>query len=371
MLTGGLVYAVWPAVVVTEQTIMLEPVLALALLLALLCLRRRSPSVSLAAGLILGVAATVKVWAVIDIAILIAVVAATAGARAVRWFCAGAATAVVIVCAPFFFRAPTSMWDMVVTTQLSRPSGRVSTSDRLSISSPLLHVVDVPVSVLAALCLTLIVLAIAPLVISLRHRRPPSMWSEAVWWGIVVLVHAAVLATSAVFFYHYVAWVAAPICLLLGVVASRIHPTWRWVAVVPATGLALAHVIATPTAIVPSSYPHQRLSDWAATRSCVFGWGSDLVAANAVSRNFRNGCAQEVDPGGVFLVMHARGVAQEDVSIESPAWLAHEWRLAQGADGAIISNWRADWLLRSERPPYRDLFVELWNDHGITVWNRR
>ena len=133
VVVGMGLYAAWPAVVATEQTVMLEPVLNFFLLTALACIQARRTALLWVAGAGMGFALTVKYWAIIDIAILLLMVAAIAGVAGLVRFAAAGVVTVAAVMLPFFIAAPAAMWEQTVVTQLFRNDRRPPFAERVNL----------------------------------------------------------------------------------------------------------------------------------------------------------------------------------------------------------------------------------------------
>ena len=208
MAVGAGMYAVWPVVGLTERMVMLEPLLNFCLLAALILSRERTRIAGTwVAGVLLGLALSVKYWAAFDVVLIGVLLTARFGWRGLwRYLVAGAATVSVVVL-PFFVRAPNEMWAQTVATQLSRPSTGVTLAARFNTLSAFFGTPSlddaVPWVVWAAMWIGLVALAGVPMIGALRARRPPSEWLDPVWWGLIAVTHAVVLGASAVFYDHY------------------------------------------------------------------------------------------------------------------------------------------------------------------------
>ena len=124
---GGGLYAVWSATVLAETAVLMEPVLNLLVLIALVLLRRRRCA---AAGVALGLALTVKLWAIVPLVVLAVWVAVRYGRRRMARFALGAVGAALVVTLPFFVAAPGRMWTDVIAFQAGRPRSDTGMSRR-------------------------------------------------------------------------------------------------------------------------------------------------------------------------------------------------------------------------------------------------
>ncbi|GAB3603069.1 hypothetical protein [Microbacterium aureliae] len=186
---GALLYALWPAAVTTEGVFLLEPVLSLLLLTALWCIARRSLGLVWVAGAALGLALTVKYWAILDCAVVATVVGARFGAAGLWRFAAAAGGVAGGLAIPFFVRAPELMWHQTVLTQLRRPSNGVSLDERVNALSLFATVpwLDrlLPWTVWAAVLTALIILAVLPFARGLVARLPLDRLPEEAWFTSV------------------------------------------------------------------------------------------------------------------------------------------------------------------------------------------
>ena len=133
---GGLFYAVWTPVALTETNTRLEPLVTLGLLVAVTLLSRRpgppSRRVLLWAGAALALSVSVKIWAVVPGALVLLWVWRRAGTKAAGWTVLGGLTAGMLVDGPFLLAAPTQMFRMVVRDQLARGRTPMDTAARLA-----------------------------------------------------------------------------------------------------------------------------------------------------------------------------------------------------------------------------------------------
>jgi alpha-1,2-mannosyltransferase len=131
---AGTLYALWPPAIEADSTTMLEPLNTLGLLVALLLLYRRPTSAhqEFLAGVALGAATAVKVWGVVPLVVVLVWELVLHLPRAAAQVALGAASALTVVCLPFFLAAPGAMYRMVVVDQLERGEVNRGVLDRLS-----------------------------------------------------------------------------------------------------------------------------------------------------------------------------------------------------------------------------------------------
>jgi len=233
---GGIFYALFYPAVYAERSTLLEPLGTLALLVALLLLGRATKATKAtqagqamdatgdagigwrcyAAGAALGAGVAVKIWYVVAVLVLVAVVRGAARRRVL----AGAAAAAAAICLPFFVAAPTSMFRYVITDQVGRPGGHVSVVKRVESIVGLDGVAagkpGSSVLILAMLVLLAVFAACAALTLTVPAAR------IFVW---LLAVNAVVLLASPSYFKHYPTLTAAPLALIVGVAVARVTPT--------------------------------------------------------------------------------------------------------------------------------------------------
>lgn len=204
-------YAAWWGTVVTERTILLEPLLNLGLLVTLLLLLRGSSRHAvLLSGLALGLTCTIKLWPLIFLPVFAVWIARTQSVRAAARFLAAALGSVAVVVAPFWISAGAAFPHQVLSAQLGRHDRTVSLIGRLRLFDGLdgigavQHVIPGAVIVVLAVVLTAFALRLA------RRDREVALWFALLAMGALALV----LAPS--FYYHYPAFLAVPLAALLG-----------------------------------------------------------------------------------------------------------------------------------------------------------
>jgi hypothetical protein len=382
MLVGGLGYAAWGAAASAERTVLLEPAINLGLLAALCLLQVRGRRLEVWAGAALGLALAVKYWSVVDVAVLLLVVAARSRLRGVLRFAGGVALGAGVVALPFFVAAPRQMWQQTVVTQLARPAQGVSIGERGAAFAPLagLGAPDgrVPGVLWMAALVVVVLLGLAPVLAAVRHRTPARRWPDEGWWAVLALAHLGVLAVSASFYYHYAAWAAAPLALVVGVLAQRL---WERVAVRGAR-LALAGVAAVAAvgvlavvgarvweAVGASATSRADAVAWSAGKQCVWGLAPQLVWADAATRDVAHGCDVYVDAYGANLAL---GRSADAAGLASnAAWGATVGAQIAGADGVLLPADPASWPLDAARAAQvRRDFTLVGQTAGIGRWDR-
>jgi alpha-1,2-mannosyltransferase len=373
---GAGLYAVWPVVVLTDRLVLLEPILSLCLLAALLAMRTR-PSGGLAgtwvAGALLGLALTVKLWAVVDVVLLGAMILIRSGRRGLwRYVAAGTATAAAVV-SPFFFAAPQEMWEQTVIAQLTRPAAEAGLASRINLLSPF-HTVPAidalaPWWLWGALGAAALVAATLPLARALRRRRRPSAWDDAVWWGLIAIVHTVVILAAASFYDHYLAWAVAPLALSVGNAASWITAP-RARRVVAAVGGFAIVAIAVPLFAGRPAPDLQPMRSWAATSGCVWGEPAALIAADTLLHSVAAGCSSSVDPFGEGLAALAGSGGDPDAAATTTDSTLR--RQLEQADAAILDSDETAWAFGGRTAVwFQESFTRVHTAGGLSAWERR
>ncbi|WP_152659492.1 hypothetical protein [Demequina salsinemoris] len=333
MIVGSGLYAIWPAAVDTEQKYMLEPVLNLLLLAALLLMSRGTRRAALSAGMLVGLALSVKYWAILDVALLAGMAYARLGWHGAWRFITGAAAAAGVVALPFFIAAPTQMWEQTVVTQLLRPDEGRSFVTRMEFFATADASLSWFVAGLVFAVFTL--LALLPGIRALVRRTPAATWDDPVFWGLLAITHLIAVLLSNTFYYHYATWVIAPLSLSIGHAVGLIRRQPLQIALATAAALvAMLAVAKSALSIESSDLRPAEIAAWSSTRSCVWGYPTELIQADAVRKNIQNGCAFDVDPLGFWLVSIA-GSDPEAVDFRTPADLERIAQQIESADGVI------------------------------------
>lgn len=380
ILVGAGAYAVWSNAVRTEQTVLLEPILNLLLLIALVCLARRRRGLVFVAGAVLGLALTVKYWAVVDIVVIGVMIAIVWGWRGVWRYLVGGTATVLIVMLPPFLRAPGDMWAQTVTAQLTRPRSVSGAGPSVwgRHVSPIAgqYILDflVPGLVWAALFVVLVLaVAVALLWKPVRAWRRPSRWPASAWWAILLLAHfGSLLLTGKAFYYHYASWIIAPLALCLGAVTIAVRRLRARRVVAVAAGAAIIVVGAGNLfrPAVPIGSPIG-LAAGSAQYDCVWGTPSQLVVADRLSSDLANGCAIDIDPFGVALADFAEGAGRTDAPQWNPLWLDHAWQQITAADAVILQPGMGDaFFTPAQMADFESRFELVYEDDRATVWAR-
>jgi hypothetical protein len=312
---GGLFYAVWTPVALTETNTRLEPLVSLGLLVAVTLLSRRpgppSRRVLLWAGAALALAVSVKIWAVVPGALVLLWVWRRAGTKAAGWTVLGGLTAGMLVDGPFLLAAPTQMFRMVVRDQLARGRTPMDTAARLA------HVLVpgiAPPYQWSPGPATLVMGGCVLAVVGLACLGSGSGRFAVSLLGVQVLV----LVLSPSFFSYYNAFAVPGLALVVAQVVrwtlalSGAGPTFRaWggsrprvmTAVVLAMGpvLALSASLGVDSRVVTSApFPGAGLARVAAAARCATSDSPDaLLLTDLYTRDLQRGCQVPVDLSGL------------------------------------------------------------------------
>lgn len=380
MLAGGLGYALWAAVVPAEQTVLLEPALNLGLLVALACVASGRRGAVTWAGVALGLACAVKYWAAVDVVLLLAVVGCRFGRRAAWRFLAGAAVGAAVVVLPFFARAPGQMWRQTVLTQLHRPVAAVGIDERGRLFSPLVRFAAVdgvlPGVVWLGALAVVVVLGLVPMVVAWARREHPRDWPDVGRWAVIAAVHLVVLCVSASFYYHYAAWAAAPVLLVVGALVGRLARAGVRASQVALAGVGVVTVVLLTGELLdlPGAAPDRSSAvAWAHQRDCVWGSAAELVWLDAAATDEDDGCAVFVDRFGVGLTLDPPAqIAQDDeVWAGNPRWRAAAWAQIESSDGVLLGAGEDTWFDPAQEAQFHGAFVLDETVGDVELWRRR
>ena len=319
---AGVFYAVWSPSLYADRTTLLEPLGTTALLVSLLLLLmnpRVTPRTQLIAGAAIGLGATVKIWGVIPILVIVLWQFRADGVKAAMRIVAGATAAIAVVCLPFFLLAPGPMFRMVVLDQLQRPVIQPSLMHRLGLMGSLNATALKPGS--TEFDLTVIGLCAALVMASaLTWRLRP----VRIVVGLLAATGAVLLASPS-YFLHYAEFVAAPVAL---VVAYAFQQIADWAGTKHrSVRLVAGSLIAAPLAVLvigASSITYGRQVAWvnqdtvADIPGCVYADDpSGLIAFNVLSSDLRRGCRVWVDMTGLT---YEPAVRRPVPRLSNPVW---------------------------------------------------
>jgi alpha-1,2-mannosyltransferase len=297
---GGLGYAVFHPAVYAEKSTLLEGPATTALLIAILLLQPLAHDSSLprgkifAAGALLGLTITIKVWGVVTILIVLGWLLLLRRYAAALRVLIGSAVAATVICLPFFAAAPTAMWNQIVRDQLWRRGGRGRTIlDKLDVMTGLGIVGRSYAALTVAAVIAL--LGCAALAWSYREARLPVL---------LMLGQGMFLLATPTFFPHFAGFIAGPVALTVGAAIGRLIVLVR---ARPAQ-IALSLLLGVAVVVYASGwrdirynrqFPDQFRAFTAAVPGCVTSDDATaLLLTDTLSRNLSRGCRFIADLGG-------------------------------------------------------------------------
>lgn len=344
-LFGGSLYAVWSAAVWGETMLMMGPLLNLALLVALVLLRR--PEGALVAGVVLGLAVTVKLWALVPLVVAGIWVLARYGRPPMMRFAAGAVAAATAIVAAFLIAAPGRMFSDVVAFQTGRPRSDTGLGERVFFfTGSLIGYERIPNLGWLVVGLVGVVAVALPMIRVLRGRVAVALWDEPVWWSVLALTQLAALAAAPSFYNHYTGFAVPALCLLAGygvyVVRENVSGI-RMRRLVSMVAVGLAALAMASVRVVSGGHAQPpELAPVAAGHDCV--WMHDpaaLIEADISGRQIERGCPMFVDRYASALAEVA--VADADLIDALPAAAGYQEAIVEqfrGSDVVLISEYQ-------------------------------
>ncbi len=297
---GGFGYAVFHPAVYSEKSTLLESPATTALLVAMLLLQPLVHDSSLprskafAAGAVLGLTVTIKVWGVVTVLIVLGWLLLLRRYGAALQVMIGCAIAAIVICLPFFAAAPTAMWNQIVRDQLARrggddltPLGRLDDMVGLGIvGRP-----HMPITVVAVVAMLFCAFL---------------AWSygEARLAVLLMLGQGVFLLSTPTWFPHFAGFTAAAIALTAGAAVGRLTALARArpvrIAIGAVTAVALLGYASGWRDITYNRpFPEGFRAFTAAAPGCVTSDDATaLVETNSLSRNLSRGCQFIPDLGG-------------------------------------------------------------------------
>ena len=222
-LAGGVLLALFPMAVAADKTLMLEPYLLLFCLLGMVTLFKGDELAGgrrlLAAGVVLGFACTLKLWAVLPAAIALACCLPRWRER-VRPLFIGLAAGFLIPSLPFFLLAPRNYVRDLVAIQFLRHHAPATTSaaDRL------MYVTGIPglPSIHATHTLAFILAAGFAVLVAIAYLAPVARTTFDWFVLAAAALSVAAMFISPDFHFHYTYFPAVFVALLFGVSCDRV-----------------------------------------------------------------------------------------------------------------------------------------------------
>lgn len=327
MVVAGVSLALFPMAIAADQSLLLEPYLVLFSFLGILALFRNgelaSPRRIVLAGLAIGFAGSIKLWAVLPAgAALLCCI--PAWKRAFRPLIIGLIVGFLVPCLPFLLLAPHSFLHDVFTSQIHRGTsgrGNLSIAQRLVMISGFsgLPGLDAKTGLAVALSVVFLVWVVSVYATTWRIR------SRLDWFVLTACVVVMVGMFSSLEFYdHYAYFPAAFLALLFAICVEQtcawlrsavrrveartrrvIWPATKWISLVLMVVVGVI-VIGQDTSYASSYFGNA--ADPAAAVDAQIPQGACVVTDNAIILLLANrfnsassGCPDVVDPFGMFL----------------------------------------------------------------------
>lgn len=305
-LIGGLFYALWMGAAAVEIVGRLEPLGAFLFLCGLLATvsahdsgRRRT---YLLAGLALGAAVGVKIWWIVPALVVLAWHLTRQRRAQLPAMALGGGVSLALIYGPFFLAAPSTMWHMVVTEQLGRPSRVTSLPVRLYELTWMSGAGKLSVTQAHALGAVLGVLALIAVALAWRVR-------PARLFVVLAACQTLLLLRAPSWFPFYADYLAptAALCLAAAVGPSGSRER-RWVRPLAMAVPGLCTVIVAAStltyladgkvgAVWPA--PATSLAADASQVHCVMSNSPmGLILIDSLSRDLGDGCPNWVDVSG-------------------------------------------------------------------------
>jgi Flp pilus assembly protein TadD len=368
VLVGGAAFACFPLAVAANGTVTLEPYLLLFCLLGANVLFRRGGVAegrgALVAGLLLGIAVSVKIWAILPVAVLLTVCAHAHRRSAVRVL-AGVALGLTMTCGPFVALAPKAFIRDVLTVQILRGA---SASDALPVARRVLDLTGLTAftgasghsTAAVATFGALAALALGALLLD-RPRTTPAEWFTLGSW----LTMSGAVLTSKQFYAYYAYFPAAfgavsvvaaadHLVVLARTMLSRL-PRSDWTLACLRVALAPLAVVAILVVAVPrglrydQAYLNQMFDPTPVVDSahvppdaCVLFDSPDLAIVSGRMTPKAAGCPPVLDTFGTWL---AEDPAHPPGTGSVPSALARRWQGWLGrADYLVLSVQQSSFL---------------------------
>ncbi len=367
---AGLTYAAWGGAAAAERTVLLEPLLGLGLLTALTLLgpgagvgagavsarnaepglgRRNVPIWRVAsAGVVLGLALTVKTWVVADVVVLAGWLLWRSGWRAALTIVAAPFVTAVLVCLPFFLAAPSAMVHQVVTDQLGRTEtitgNTVLYLHQLAGMGEAYHARGVG----EAAVIAVLAAGVGAVIVTL--------WRGPRLWAVLAIVQVALVVPQNSYTYHYMDFAAPALAGCVGVAVTAMlrgarrlgRPTAALVGVAAATALGLLAWQAATVFVIGWPMP-AAISEFLRAHPCAFtDYPPVLPVAGVETAQVRRHCGNLVDYTGAALsvgnghMLVSYGQGGEGRKYRSPPWQAQVRKLLGTSDAAVLS-WRTQY----------------------------
>ncbi len=336
--------ALYPDAILASSALLLEPFLNFFCLVGLVVIFDKDRLSDMQtrifwSGVAFGLAGTMKSWAILPVALLFLLLLGRRPAQAVS-FVLGNAAGVLVFCLPFLLLAPRAFIHQVAVDQLSR-TGQVGLPlvDRLEFMTSVWPGLGVPgghlyklLALGAALAIVLFVAAAfvwrasaAPSSVSsapLARLRPSTLEAFAI--GSVVVI-AVALSWPPDFFYHYAAFLAPFLALLLALSVGRMAAFWPQKVVTLTAALCVVagfHALAIPVLLQRAPDPSAAIAAVIPAGSCVVTDDSEFTVNADRFVSTKPNCPAMVDALGTTIsVSGNQDPTSPPAQAAAPTWL--------------------------------------------------
>jgi hypothetical protein len=343
----------------SSQTILLEPFLVLACLVALVFLMNGEEVTASSrrlwwCGIFFGIGGATKVWAVLPLA-AVCVVLSPRGVRVLGKVLGGAFVGFGLCTLPFIIGAPVAFFQQVVLTQAIRNRGGLPFRERLAdlTGIPGLSSLIGTHDVLGAFLLSFVLcLGFGMLVICWRVHQD-ALWSpleRVALWGTTFV--AVGLLTSPTYYYHYSGFMAPFVALVVSSLVARSKeplygllsvrslflPDLLSLFVVPtAVALLLGALIIEVVDLPVAPHVGDAVSDAIPGRGCVLYANPTLALLDDRFTSDVSGCPDVVDWLGQERVLdNGYSAARSDASDKSLQGVMAHW--IESSDAVVLEK---------------------------------
>ena len=293
---AALIYAVWAPMVRVERTLYLEGIGSFALLIALYLLPKANSSLKrvFTSGTILGFAVATKLWFAVPVLVFSIWFLISRRLKNAVIFGAASLFAFFSAIAWFWYKAGPKFWELILTAQINRNGGKLTTASRISQIfdfASIDFVDDKRVRFLIG-----VVLVIVLTVPFLRYFRATEQ-------GLLILMlftaQFVVLLQTPVFFNAYPSFLAATFALISGITLGQIHRNALTGAVI--TLFISLSLFSTLTQIPGRDLPTKIEQLSLQQSKCVTSDDPSVLAlTNTLTRDLKNRCHLIFDVTGVI-----------------------------------------------------------------------
>jgi hypothetical protein len=347
LLTALVVLALYLDTIISSHTVLLEPFLVLGTLLGFLIVfgdaerATFSPSRWLMAGAVMGITTSIKAWEILPLIVLL-VFASMRGRRCLAYYAAGAFGGTALVCAPFFFLAPSKFLHDVVVDQVMR-----SHLGQLAVKSRIWNLLSGSgvgsLSLLAMMCILIALCVIAAFIYI--STRPPQGGKRGSGYTdldacafICLLIVGITFLASAEFYPHYGGFIAPFLSLVLSALAARVQPVTKAIVQISFAIAMLAFFGLADRSFLETEYPNvpTAVIDHAFSPSaCVLSQTYSPLILSGRYNLFKESCPRALDIFGTEMA-DGNGKANVESDATAPKVQADWLYWLHRSDGVIL-----------------------------------